>query len=102
MNICLPSKKRAAFSLTELVIVLGVSVAIAWLLLWPHSHGCKARPERINCVNNLKQVGVAFNSWAAEHNGYFPMQVSFTNGGTSEAVERAPAFVHYRSLSNEL
>jgi hypothetical protein len=32
----------------------------------------EARAERISCVNNLKQIGVAARIWANEHNGQLP------------------------------
>jgi len=44
-----------------------VVVAIFWVLLRPQSTGNKARPSRINCVNNLKQIGMSFRMWAEDH-----------------------------------
>jgi len=32
----------------------------------------KARAERIQCVNNMKQVGLAFRIWAGDHRDKFP------------------------------
>jgi hypothetical protein len=60
------------------------------------------RSPRINCVNNLKQVGLAYRVWSLDHNDLFPTQVSLTNGGTLELQETGPASVHYGVLSNEL
>src|SRR5207253_1972590 len=56
----------------------------------------------IGCVNNLKQVGLAYRSWALDHNERFPMQIPLTNGGTLEVAPFAPAYLHFQVVSNEL
>jgi hypothetical protein len=73
---------------------------LAILLLMPAMPRERARPSRINCVNNLKQVGLAFKQFAADHNDQFPMQVCATNGGSMEFAGNA--FQHFIVLSNEL
>lgn len=62
------------------------------------------------CINNLRQVGVAFQGFAHDHNGQFPMQVSATAGGSAEfsltsyrvAGEFYFSFRHFQVLSNDL
>jgi hypothetical protein len=40
----------------------------------------QARAERIKCVNNLKQIGLAARIWALDHNDIFPSDfISITN-----------------------
>jgi prepilin-type N-terminal cleavage/methylation domain-containing protein len=87
-----------AFTLIELLVVMAVFAFVALLFLAGHV----ARSPRINCVNNLKQVGLAYRIWALDHNDKFPMQVSITNGGSLEFVDGGAAFWHFRPLSNEL
>jgi len=36
------------------------------------------------CLNHLRQIGLANIVWASDHNGKFPMQVSVTNWGAKE------------------
>jgi prepilin-type processing-associated H-X9-DG protein len=63
------------------------------------------RPRRsagINCVNNLKQVGISFKVWALDVNDRYPMQVSTNEGGTRELAAGTNAFVHFMVMSNEL
>jgi len=38
--------------------------------------------QRISCVNNLRQIGIASREWAGEHGSNFVWQTSMTNGGT--------------------
>jgi hypothetical protein len=61
------------------------------------------RASRINCVNNLKQVGLAYIIWAGDHDGKFPMQASVTNGGTMEfTADGRNAWLNFLVMSNEL
>jgi prepilin-type processing-associated H-X9-DG protein len=53
-------------------------------------------------VNNLKQIGVSFITWAGDHGDKFPMQVSVTNGGSMEFVGTSETFRHFQVMSNEL
>jgi hypothetical protein len=74
-------------------------------LLLPALARAKARSSRINCVNNLKQIGVAFVSWSLDSSRQYqqyPMQVSVTNGGTMELVDSGVVYRHFQVMSNEL
>jgi hypothetical protein len=51
----------------------------------------EARAERIACVNNLKQLGVAVRIWANDHDGKFPSDfVSMTNEMVSWKILQCP------------
>lgn len=83
----------------ELMIVI-IVLAIAALVFLPSSGGSRTRAPRIQCVNNLKQVGVAYRTWELDHNDQYPAQVSITSGGTMEAA--GLPFMTFRVMSNEL
>jgi len=90
-----------AFTLLELFIAMAAIFLIGVLLI-PRSHGNKVAAERINCVNNLKQVGLAYNAWANDHSQNYPMQIPVTNGGTLEWIGAGSVFPQFLVLSNEL
>ena len=62
----------------------------------------RRRYSGINCINNLKQVGLGLRMWAGDNDDKFPMQVSTNQGGTKEWVGSTNVFWHVLVLSNEM
>jgi len=90
-----------AFSLIDLLILAGTVVLVAVVFL-PMLAKSKAKSKRINCTNNLKQVGLAFRLWAGDNGDKYPMQVSTNLGGAMEFVAAGVAVPHFVVMSNEL
>lgn len=85
----------------ELLIVVVVIFILLGLLL-PSVTKDKQRPEQINCVNNLKQVGLSFRMWAGDNGDIYPMHFR-TNGFNGEALAYPWAMYNYfQIISNEL
>ncbi len=89
------------FTMAELLLILSCLFIFA-VMLMPSMHGNKVRSSRINCVNNLRQVGLSFHYWALDNSNGIPSQVSVTNGGTLELVGHGSPFMHFAVMSNEL
>lgn len=88
-------------TLIDILAVVGVIALIAACLYTTWSRE-KAKAIRMNCVNNLKQTGLAFIVWSGDNGGEFPMAVPQTNGGTMEFITGPNVFRHFQVMSNEL
>jgi prepilin-type processing-associated H-X9-DG protein len=72
------------------------------LVVLPQLARSRAKSGKINCVNNLKQVGLAFRIWPPGASDTYPTQVSVTNGGAREFAEQGSAYGIFLSMTNEL
>ncbi|HAV61528.1 MAG TPA: hypothetical protein DCY13_04085 [Verrucomicrobiales bacterium] len=65
------SPHSRGFTLVELLVVIAIIGLLASLLL-PALAKAKARSQRIGCVNNLRQLGLAWTMYAGDHQGVYP------------------------------
>jgi hypothetical protein len=98
----------AGFVLGYLSLVMTAAVVFFMLSMRGVFEQAKGKAQEINCVNNMKQIGLAFRTWALDNGDAFPFQVSTNSGGTLELCSRnstgmdANSFYHFLVMSNEL
>ena len=95
------SQTGSALTLVEVLVVVAVVALLFAVFIPPVSHP-RVTATRIACVNNLKQVGLAFRIFAIDHGNKFPMGVSTNKGGSMEYLVTGEVFRHFEVMSNEL
>jgi prepilin-type N-terminal cleavage/methylation domain-containing protein len=95
------SKRDDGLTLVEVLVVIAIVAVLVIAFLIPRLAGHR-RSQRIECVNNLKQVGLAARVWSYDHNERFPWSVSTNAGGTKEFASSSEVFRHFAVLSNGL
>jgi competence protein ComGC len=100
-----PIHKSVAFTLFELLVLLMI-VAILAALLLPALAKAKEKATRISCLNNLKQIGVAYRIWGNDNGDLYPALQSVTKGGWTEFLTNADqgplCWTNYAIMANEL
>ncbi len=81
-------KQKKAFTLIELLVVIAIIAILAAMLL-PALAAAKRKAQKINCVNNLKEVGIAFRIWEGDNGDKYPMALRSPQGGALEFVGTA-------------
>lgn len=94
------NRRNRALTLMEIVVVIASLLVVVAILL-PLLSKSTRRSSRIGCVNNLKQIGLAYRIWAGDNGNKYPMAVSVINGGVMEILSQN-AWMTYLVMSNEL
>ena len=95
-----------ALTLIEVLAILSAITVVAALIL-PALASAKRSAQRIYCVNNLDQIGLAHRIWAGDHSEKYPLQSTSTNNGALALLRQGVpdsqlARWNFLTMSNEL
>ena len=94
------NSSRRGFTLIDFLVTLAVILVLAVVLV-PTTRSNK-KTFRLTCVNQLKQVGLAFRVWANDNGDKYPMFVPVESGGTMGLTNGVDTYRHFQVISNEL
>jgi len=87
--------------LLEVLVLAAVVVVLAFVLVPKTIH--RRKPSvGTRCVNNLKNIGLAFRIFGTDNSGAFPRSVSTNEGGSLEWLANGEIWRQWAVLSNEL
>jgi prepilin-type N-terminal cleavage/methylation domain-containing protein/prepilin-type processing-associated H-X9-DG protein len=78
-----PRQRRSGFTLIELLVVIAI-IAVLIALLLPAVQSAREAARRVQCVNNLKQIGLSLHNYESS-NSCFPPGVESTDFTVSPA-----------------
>jgi type II secretory pathway pseudopilin PulG len=93
------SQDAVAFTRVELFVVIGVIALVAALVLSAIPR-MKQRRWRIQCTDNLKQLGLAYRTWAIDIATESSPQVTTNGGGAHGPRSSMEAFRNFQAISN--
>src|SRR5213592_4579935 len=68
-------RRKTAFTLVELLVVVGI-VGVLIALLLPSINKARRHAAQVTCLSNLRQLGIALIAYANESKGCFPAAAS--------------------------
>jgi prepilin-type N-terminal cleavage/methylation domain-containing protein/prepilin-type processing-associated H-X9-DG protein len=83
---------RRGFTLIELLVVIAIIAILAAILL-PVLSQAKKRAWTIQCVSNLRQIGMAMKVFADENNGFYPESGADIHWGQIDLTTQKPSWM---------
>ncbi len=82
------AERCAAFTLIELLVVIAIIAILAAMLL-PALARAKSKGQTAHCLNNLKQLQLAWKMYEADNNDYFPANIAQGPGDQPQNVSNS-------------
>jgi prepilin-type N-terminal cleavage/methylation domain-containing protein/prepilin-type processing-associated H-X9-DG protein len=97
-----PSLSKHAFTLVELLVVISIIGLLAGLAI-PAIAGARSKANDSKCLSNLRQIGLAFLSFASDNSGFLPRGNNNTDDtGTAGREYYKAVYAYIPTLNNKM
>lgn len=97
---CYPWQK-SGFTWVEMFVVIA-TLALVGTVLLPYIAKPKNNGQRITCVRNIKQIGLALRLFSNDHNDKFPWKVLPSSGGADISAVGTELALQYMVLGTNI
>jgi prepilin-type processing-associated H-X9-DG protein len=109
-KIPVPQSTDTSHAFTRLDLIASLAAVVLFVaIIVPALANSNSRSDRVACMSNLRQIGVAYTHFGLEHNDLPPWYVSSRDGGTADynggipgLAARNQLYVQFSVLSNSL
>jgi prepilin-type N-terminal cleavage/methylation domain-containing protein len=92
-------RRRSAFTLIELLVVIAIFVVLLGLMLAAVQR-VREVANRTSCMNNLRQLGLAYNQYRLDHLAFPPLAISDPSRVTGWGPYLLP-YIEQEALHNQ-